>query len=108
MIYGCKWNKLRFFRTNTSNFNNLFLRNIFLIFRLIYKNNYAHLIRGKYEFFEPKRISCKLRFLFLTFQKILQNILYTVKPVYNDHHWDPKRVFIVDKWWQFLKRSFIQ
>jgi len=25
----------------------------------------------------------------------------TIKPVYNDHHWDPKIVAIVDRWLLF-------
>ena len=30
----------------------------------------------------------------------------TVKPVYNDHPWDPKIVVVVDRW-SFFLRSFM-
>jgi len=40
---------------------------------------------------------CDLNFLF-NFDGILVNIAITVKPVYNDHPWDPNIVTVVHRW----------
>ncbi len=38
----------------------------------------------------------------ITFEKLLVCLIYllahTVKPVYNSHHWDPKKVAVVQRW----------
>ena len=45
-----------------------------------------------------KMVKINLKIIIMLNQSKSESNINTVKPVYNDHSWDPKIVVVIDRW----------